>query len=131
MEEQINKKIDEDSKDYSLKNNKEILLPSSDVEQALRQQIVKAVNDTYLTELRNRQTNTINVMISVVINHLFSNHSCVTPAMLQHQEKLVIEMYCNPMHPVNVIFNKLEDLLDLSIAASTDFSEQQLIILPM
>ena len=31
------------------------------------------------------------------------------------------------MHPVDVIFNKVEDLSDLSVAARTDFSEQQLI----
>ena len=30
LEEQINKEIDEDSKDYSLKNNKEFSLPSSE-----------------------------------------------------------------------------------------------------
>ena len=37
------------------------------------------------------------------------------------------EMFCNPTHLVDVIFNKLEDLLDFSVAAHTDYSEQQLI----
>ena len=59
----------------------------NNVEQALCQQIVKAVEDTYLTALQNRQTNTIDVTIPVVINYLFCNHGYVIPAMLQQEEK--------------------------------------------
>ena len=36
-------------------------------------------------------------------------------------------MFYDPMHPVDVIFKKVEDLSNLSIAARADFSEQQLI----
>ena len=76
---------------------------------------------------RNHQTNTINVTIPVILDYLFSNHGRVTPSMLQHEEKQVKEIYYDPQHPVDVIFNKVEDLLDLSIAARADFTEQQLI----
>jgi len=99
----------------------------NNVERALRQQIVKAVDDSYLTALRNRQTNTIDVSIPVILDYLFSNNGRVTPAMLHHEEKLVKEMFYDPTHPVDVIFNKLEDLSDLSAAARANFSEQQLI----
>ena len=99
----------------------------NNLEQALRQQIVKAVNDSYLTALRNRQTNTINVPIPVIIDYLFSNHGRVTPAMLHQEEKHVKEMFYDPTHPINVIFNKVEDLSDLSTAARAEFTEQQLI----
>ena len=99
----------------------------NNVEQALRQQIIKAVDDLYLMALRNRQTNTIDVTIPVILDYLFTNHGRVTPAMLHHGEKQVKEMYYDPQHPVDVIFNKVEDLLDLSIAARADFTEQQLI----
>ena len=53
--------------------------------------------------------------------------SRVTPAMLHHHEKIVKEMFYDPMHPVDVVFNKVEDLSDLSVAARADLSEQQLI----
>lgn len=99
----------------------------NNVEQALRQQIVKAVGDAYLTALRNRQTNTIDGTIPVILDYLFSNHGRVTPAMLHHEEKLVKEMHYDPAHPIDVIFNKVEDLSDLSSAARADFTEQQLI----
>ena len=99
----------------------------NNVEQALRQQIVKAVDDAFLTALRNRLTNTIDVAIPVILDYLFTNHGRVSPAMLQAEEKAVKEMYYDITHPIDVIFNKVEDLNDLSIAARADYSEQQLI----
>ena len=99
----------------------------NNVEQALRQQIVKAIDNAYLTALRNRQTNTIDVSIPVIIDYLFSNHGRVTPAMLHHEEMSVKEMFYEPTHPIDVIFNKVEDPSDLSIAARADYTEQQLI----
>lgn len=60
----------------------------NNVEQALRQQIVKAVDDTYLTALHNGQTNTIDATIPVILDYLFSNHGKVMPAMLQQEEKM-------------------------------------------
>ena len=99
----------------------------NNVENAIRQQIVKAVPDGYLTALRNRQTNTIDGSIPVIMDYLFSNHGRVTPAMLHAEEKEVKEMFYDPAHPIDVIFNKVEDLSDLSAAARADFTEQQLI----
>ncbi len=99
----------------------------NNVEQALRQQIVKAVDDAYLTALRNCQTNTIDATIPAILDYLFSNHGKVIPVMLQQEEKNVKEMFYDPTHPVDVIFKKLGDFLDFSVAANADYSEQQLI----
>ena len=99
----------------------------NNIEQALHQQIIKAVDESYLMALQNRQTNTIDVTIPVILDYLFSNHSRLTPAMLQHEEKQIKEMYYDLQQPVDVVFNKVEDPLDLSIAARADFTEQQLI----
>ena len=99
----------------------------NNVETAIRQQIVKAVPDGFLTALRNRQTNTIDGSIPVIMYYLFSNHGRVTPAMLQAEEKAVKEMFNDPAHPIDVIFNKVEDLSNLSSAARANFTEQQLI----
>ena len=68
------------------------------------QQIVKAVDDSYLTALQNRQTNAINVPIPVIIDYLFKNHGRVTQAMLQQEEKNTKEMFYNPTHPINESF---------------------------
>jgi len=100
---------------------------SNNVEQALKQQIITAIEDTFLTPLRNRQTNTIDVTIPVILDYLYTNHGKVSPAMLQEEERAVKEMVYDTTHPIDIIFNKVEDLLDLSVAANADFTAQQLI----
>ena len=63
----------------------------------------------------------IDVTIPVIIDYLFSNHGRVTPAMLLQEEKVVKEMFYDPTHPIDVIFNKVEDLSDLAAAARADY----------
>ena len=99
----------------------------NNVEQALRQQIAKAVEEAYLLALRNRHTRTIVHPIQYIINFLFQNHGKVTQAKLA-AERLRVEQYAfNPNEPIDVIFNKIDDLLELSIAAQCDYTAQQLI----
>ena len=45
------------------------------------------------------------------IDYLFSNHCCVTPAMLQQ----VKEVFYDNMYPVGATFDKVEDHSNLSI----------------
>jgi len=99
----------------------------NNVEQALRQQLVKAVDESYLIALHNRQTNTIIVPINQILQFLFSIHGKVSAAKLMDAELLVRQTVFHPTHPIDVIFNKVEDLLDLSIAAQADYTSQQLI----
>ena len=44
--------------------------------------------------------------------------------MLQAEEKAVKEMHYDVTYPIDIIFNKVEDLNDLSIAAHADYTEQ-------
>ena len=99
----------------------------NNVGQALRQQIVRAVDESYLLPLHNRQTNTILVPIFQVIRFLFVNHGKVTPSKLMEEELQVKSYVYIPAQPIDVLFNKIEDLLDLSVAAQSDYTVQQLI----
>ena len=86
---------------------------SNNVDQALKQQLIKAIDDAYLTPLHNCHTYTIDISILVIINDMFTNHGHVSPVVLQEEEKIVKKMIYDPAHHANVIFNKVEDLLDL------------------
>ena len=94
--------------------NVRLFIEYNKIEQSLQQEVVKVVDGAYLTALHNRQTNSIDVTIPVILDYLFSNHGQVTPAMFQQGEKTVKEMFYDLTHPVDVLFNKVEDLLDFS-----------------
>lgn len=97
------------------------------VEQALRKQLVAAIQDSYLASLKNRQTNTITVPLDQLIDYLFVNYGRVTPAKLQHEEQQLTEWIYDPALPIVLVFNKIHDLLDLATAAGSPYSAQQII----
>ena len=78
----------------------------NNVEQALCQQIIKAVDDAYLTALWNRLTNTTDVTIPIILDYLFTNHGHMSPAMLQLEEKALKEMHYDITHPIDVILTR-------------------------
>ena len=52
------------------------------VEQALIQKIIVTVEDTYLADIRNRTTNSINDTVENVLTHLQDNYGKLTPHKL-------------------------------------------------
>ena len=99
----------------------------NNVEQALRQQIVKAVDESFLLALKDRTTQTILAPIHDIIQFLFTNHGKVTQAKLQDEEQVVKSFAFNPNDPIDVVFNKIEDLLDLSVAAKCGYTANQIV----
>ena len=47
---------------------------SNNIKQVLKQEIIKSIEDTYLTSLRNHQTNIIDLHILLILGYLFTNH---------------------------------------------------------
>ena len=97
------------------------------VEQALRKQVINAIQDSYLASLKDRQTNTILVPLDQIIDYLFVHYGRVTPAQLQHEEQQLTEWIYDPVLPIVIVFNKIDDLLDLATAAGSPCSAQQII----
>ena len=99
----------------------------NNVEQALRQQLMKAIDEAYLLALKDRTTQTILAPIYQIIQFLFTNHGKVTQAKLHKEEQIVKSYTFNANEPIDVVFNKLEDLLDLSTAAECGYTGPQII----
>lgn len=97
------------------------------VTQALRKQIISAINDSYLAALKDRHTNTITVPLADVITYLFRNYGRVTPATLVDEEQKVLQWSFDPALPIVLVFNKVDDLMDLASAAGSPYSARQLI----
>ena len=86
-----------------------------------------AIQDSYLSALKNRQTNTITEHLHTIIEYLFRNYGRVTPAQLAHEEQQVQNFVYDPTLPIVVVFNKIEDLMDLATAAGSPYTAQQII----
>ena len=97
------------------------------VAQALRKQIVAAIDPAYLAAIKNRQTNTITLRLHEIINFLFRNFGRVTPANLSDAEQQLLAWTFDPSLPIVLLYNKVDDLMDLANAAGSPYSAQQII----
>lgn len=99
----------------------------NNVEKTLRQQIIAAVEPSYLAALRNRQTNSINLPIDDIIQHLYDTYGKITPKSLQDYEDRTKQMMFDPQQPIDDIFNAVMNLADYADAARAPYSQQQTI----
>ena len=99
----------------------------NNVEKALRQQIVTTVEPTYLAALRNRQTNSINLSIDAIFQHLYDAYGNLYPKSLQDYEDRIKTMLFDPIQPIDDVVNAVMDLADYAKAAGAPYSQQQTI----
>ena len=83
------------------------------VEQALIQQIVTAVEEQYIIAmLKNCDTGQFIGNVLQIFQYLQNTYGTISPSQLSQFEKDVTEMHYDPVTPVDNIFNKVEDLLE-------------------
>ena len=95
--------------------------------QALRNEVIAAIDDSYLAALKKHQTNTITTPLYEVLEYLFCNYGRVTPAHLVHDEQQLTNWSYDPTLPIGLVFNKVDDLIDLVHTAGLIYSAQQIL----
>ena len=99
----------------------------NNVDKTLKQQLIKAINPMYLEAVRDRTSNTIDVPVYVVMQHLFDNYGDVTPEVFQARETTVKSHTYDPLTPIDNLFKEIEDLVDLSGRAHVPMTPAQAI----
>ncbi len=97
------------------------------MEQALKQQIVAAVEAQYIEALRNQITGRIQAPVADTICHLFQVYGKVTPQTLYEQEQNFQQLLYDPQHPINGVFTAINELVNYSEAAQTPYTQAQCI----
>ena len=81
------------------------------MKKALLQQIVQAVDDSYLKSLRHPLTNTLDHLnMYEILNHLFCTYRQITPKQLATMEEQVKQMAFDPSTPVDNIYTAIDKL---------------------
>ena len=79
----------------------------------------------YLTALRNRQTNSIDLPTYQILQYLYDEYGRVTPQMMQDEETKLKTMVYDPTHPIDNIFTAVEELCDLAESGGTPYTQAQ------
>jgi hypothetical protein len=95
------------------------------VENALKQQLTRAVDSAFLDTIRDLVTFVLEGTIADNLTFLFTTYGKVTPETLNEEFEKVNNTIYNPSLPIDVIFNSIVALVELAEAAAVPYSEQQ------
>ena len=98
------------------------------VEAALRQQINDAIESSYLKAIRNRHTNAIIMPVSDIFTlHLYPNYGEVDSLKLEVEREKVVQMTYDISYPPDIVYETIEDLMDMAAASNDPFTQRQAI----
>ena len=95
------------------------------VEQAPIQKIVTTIDATYLEDVQDRTTNSINISVSALLVHLQETYGTLMPHEFQEKEEEAKRTIYNPCNSIASVFSVVDDLVKLSALAATPLSSAQ------
>jgi hypothetical protein len=95
------------------------------VENALKQQLIKAVEPAYLDAIHDPVTYDLNRHVIDNVQFLMDTYGKVTPETLYDCYEEISNTVYNPAMPIDTIFNSIVELSELRNAANIPYSEQQ------
>ena len=116
-----------DQMEREYKENLRVFHEVRGVEKALTQQVVSALESKYLLSFKNRQTGQFNGNLLQILQHLQTTYGQISPAQLSAFEKEVIDLHYDPTTPIDIVFQKIEDLMMYGDFAQCPFTAEQAI----
>lgn len=95
-------------------------------EQALIAQVVEIIDPVYLRAMLNTTTGRYAANIRVLIDHLFTTYGKITPQQIMQKEMELQSLHFDLSHPVDIVFNAIEDLSELADHAGQPMSAMQM-----
>ena len=96
-------------------------------EQALIAQVVEIIDPSYLRAILNTATGRYADNIRALLQHLFDTYGKVTPQQVMSKEQELLAMHYDLSHPVDIIFNAIEEYSELAEHANQPLTDMQLI----
>ena len=96
-------------------------------EQALIAQVVEIIDPSYLRAILNTATGRYADNIRALLQHLFDTYGKVTPQQVMSKEQDLLAMHYDLSHPVDIIFNAIEEYSELADHANQPLTAMQLI----
>jgi hypothetical protein len=96
------------------------------VRNVLKQQVVSAVEDSYLKSLENRHTGFAGVTVRAMLGHLTTSYGIVSASDLEYNNSAIRETY-DPEHPIENLFDQIEDGMELAEAGGAPYTDAQVV----
>jgi hypothetical protein len=97
------------------------------VEALLRTQIIEAIEEEYLSSLRNPTTDMIHQSIQEIFNFLKINYGQLSPQQLKEREASIDNLVYDPSTHINSVFNRIQQFQDICALVNQPKQDYQLV----
>ena len=108
------------------KENRRIFDNCTNVDHALKKQLVEAVDEIYLEEQRNRYTGYLTVTSRDLITHLLRRYGKISASDISRCNQRMNEPL-DPTMPIDIFFKRIDECIELAADAENPFSEKQVL----
>lgn len=95
------------------------------VDKALKQQLIEAVDDLYLKALRNKYVGFSNQTFLTMMAHLYTHYAKISPSDLTLNDAAMKKPY-DPNLPIENLFEQINDAVEYAAAGKTPYSNAQI-----
>ena len=95
-------------------------------DQALKQLLLGAVEDMYVSSLRNQYTGYTAVTTWDIITHLYDTYGQISDLDLDENEKRIKKKY-EPDQPIDVLFKQIEEAEEYATTGNSPFTARQIV----
>ena len=113
----ITRQFNADNKVYSEYNR---------TDQALKQLLLGAVDDMYVSSLRNQYTGYTSVSTMNIITHLYDTYGQISDLDIDENERKMKQRY-DPNQPIDVLFKQIESAEEYATTGNSPFTARQIV----
>ena len=95
-------------------------------DQALKQQVLGAVDPMYVESLRDMYTGYTAVSVLTIITHLYTNYGQISDLDLDDNERQMKKRY-DPNQPIDTLFKQIETCVEFATTGNSPFTARQIV----
>ena len=106
--------------------NQKIFLKYTNVEHALKSQLIGAVDEVFIQSLRNKYVGYANHTTKALLAYLYTSYAKITPSSLEENDQSMREPL-DPAQPLEVFLTRVEECQEFASAGNTLYSPEQVL----
>ena len=111
---------------YNFESDQRVFQKYNNVEQALKVQLIAAVDEVFIQSLRNKYVGYANHTTKAILTYLYDSYAKITPSSLEANDK-AMRAPLDPIQPLEVFFTRLEECQEFASAGNSPYTAQQVL----
>jgi cell division septum initiation protein DivIVA len=98
----------------------------TNMDDALKSQVIDTINDTYICEMRNKYTGYLGITTRDLLDHILDRYGKITPADIEECKRKMIEPI-DSTQPIDIFFQRIDDCVQYADDGQVAFTAEQIL----